>query len=329
MAKPARLRADKPSILARVTAVSVIVPARNCAAHLERCLGALAAQDLADPYEVIVVDNGSTDGTAEVAERHGAPVRVIRQDNRGPAAARNRGAAEASGSVLAFTDADCMPVPCWLSAGLACLESADLVQGRVAAEPGVPIGPFDRSLWVPEDRGNYQTANLFVKKAWFEEVGGFEGWIDEASDRPFGEDVLFGWRVRRAGGAARFCQQALVHHAVLPGDAGGKLREAARQGLFADLVRKVPEARRFLFLRLFLSRRRAAFDLALAGAVLALILWSAWPLLAAVPYVWLAVKEAWRFRRRAPAALVVGVTADAVGLASLLARSVATLRPVL
>jgi glycosyltransferase involved in cell wall biosynthesis len=323
------LRADNPSILASVTALSVIVPARNCAAHLERCLAALAAQDLAEPYEVIVVDNGSTDGTAEVAERHGAPVRVIRQENRGPAEARNRGAAAAAGAVLAFTDADCLPAPGWLSAGLACLDSADLVQGRVAAEPGVPIGPFDRSLWVPEDRGNYQTANLFVKKAWFEEVGGFEAWFDASGDRPFGEDVLFGWRVRRAGGTARFCQDALVHHAVLPGTAGVKLREAARQGLFADLIRVVPEARGFLFMRIFLSRRRAAFDLALAGAIAALILWSAWPLLAVAPYVWLAVRDALRYRGRAPQALAVSVAADAVGLASLLTRSAATLRPVL
>lgn len=310
-------------------AVSVIVPARNCAAHLERCLAALAAQDLAEPYEVILVDNGSTDGTAEIAERHGAPVRVIRQDNRGPAEARNRGAAEASGSVLAFTDADCMPCPGWLSAGLACLSSADLVQGRVTAEAGVPIGPFDRSLWVPEDRGNYQTANLLVRRAWFEEVGGFEAWIDEASDRPFGEDVLFGWRVRRAGGSARFCPQALVHHAVLPGTATGRLREAARQGLFADLIRVVPEMRGFLFLGLFLSPRRAAFDLALAGAVVALIVWSAWPLVAALPYFWIAMTDALRFRRRAPVALAVGVVADAIGLASLLARSILRRRLVL
>lgn len=312
-----------------MTAVSVIVPARNCAAHLARCLAALVAQDLTEGYEVIVVDNGSTDGTAEVAEGHGAPVRVIRQDNRGPAAARNRGAGEASGSVLAFTDADCMPMPGWLSAGLACLQSGDLVQGRVAAEPGVPIGPFDRSLWVPEDRGNYQTANLFVKKAWFEEVGGFEGWIDERSDRPFGEDVLFGWHVRRAGGLARFCNEALVHHAVLPGDAGDKLREAARQGLFADLVRVVPEARQFLFLGVFLSRRRAAFDLALAGAVAAALLWSAWPLLAALPYVWTAARDALRFRRLAPLALAVGVAADTIGFASLVWRSTLRLRLVL
>jgi hypothetical protein len=209
------------------------------------------------------------------------------------------------------------------------MAAADLVQGRVAAEPGVAIGPFDRTLWVPEDNGIYQTANLLVGRAWFDEIGGFEAWIDESGERPFGEDVLFGWRVRRAGGRARFCREALVHHAVLPGSPTGRLREAARQGLFADLVRAVPETRRSLFLGLFLSRRRAAFDLALAGCLAAVLLWSPWPLLAALPYLWLAVSDSSRFRRRAPQALAVALAADAIGLVSLLARSILRLRPVL
>jgi hypothetical protein len=168
-----------------------------------------------------------------------------------------------------------------------------------------------------------------VGRAWFDEVGGFEAWIDESGERPFGEDVLFGWRVRRAGGRARFCGEALVHHAVLPGTAAGRLREAGRQGLFADLVRVVPEARRSLFLGLFLSRRRAAFDLALAGCLVAALLWNPWPLLAVLPYAWVALRDSARFRRRAPQALAVGLAADAIGLASLLARSLLRLRPVL
>jgi lipopolysaccharide/colanic/teichoic acid biosynthesis glycosyltransferase/GT2 family glycosyltransferase len=93
--------------------VSVIVPAYNAEATLGGCLAALQAQSMSrDRYEVIVVDDGSTDRTAEVARRYG--VQLIRQSNAGPAAARNRGVQAAQGDILLFTDADCAPAPDWI-----------------------------------------------------------------------------------------------------------------------------------------------------------------------------------------------------------------------
>ncbi len=98
---------------------SVIVPAYQAAAVLPRCLNALQQQavDRAQ-YEIIVVDDGSTDRTAEVAEqalRHFPAAQVIRAEHSGPASARNRGAAAAQGDLLLFTDADCEPVPEWIA----------------------------------------------------------------------------------------------------------------------------------------------------------------------------------------------------------------------
>ena len=94
---------------------SVIVPAYQAADSLGLCLDALNAQTVArDLYEVIVVDDGSTDGTGEIAQQAGA--RVITQRNAGPAAARNAGAAAGRGDLLLFTDADCAPVPGWIAA---------------------------------------------------------------------------------------------------------------------------------------------------------------------------------------------------------------------
>jgi lipopolysaccharide/colanic/teichoic acid biosynthesis glycosyltransferase/GT2 family glycosyltransferase len=93
--------------------VSIIVPAYNAAATLPQCLAALADQDYPPgAYEVIVVDDGSTDDTAAIARAAG--VQVITQPNAGPAAARNTGAAAATGDLLLFTDADCAPVPGWM-----------------------------------------------------------------------------------------------------------------------------------------------------------------------------------------------------------------------
>ena len=92
---------------------SVIVPVYNGADTLPRCLQALQAQTFpVDRFEIIVVDDGSTDGSAEVARSFGAP--VVSQLNAGPAAARNHGAKMARGDVLLFTDADCAPDPDWI-----------------------------------------------------------------------------------------------------------------------------------------------------------------------------------------------------------------------
>ncbi len=93
---------------------SVIIPAYNASRTLGDSLAALEAQTvLREQYEVIVVDDGSTDDTGAVAASF--PVHLIQQANRGPAAARNRGAREARGAVLVFTDADCVPCKDWLA----------------------------------------------------------------------------------------------------------------------------------------------------------------------------------------------------------------------
>ena len=93
--------------------VSVIIPAHNAAKTIEECLSAVLLQEGIDfEYEVILVDDGSTDGTAEIAEKLG--VMVIRQENAGPGAARNTGVVASQGQILAFTDSDCAPAPHWL-----------------------------------------------------------------------------------------------------------------------------------------------------------------------------------------------------------------------
>ncbi len=94
--------------------VSVIVPTWNGAGKIKHCLAALHSQNFDRPFEIIVVNDGSTDDTVEVAA--GYPrVRVISQPNAGPAAARNRGAREALGDIVVFTDDDCEPLSGWLT----------------------------------------------------------------------------------------------------------------------------------------------------------------------------------------------------------------------
>lgn len=309
-------------------AVSVIVPARNAAGTIGDTLAALARQDLPEPYEVVVVDDGSDDGTVAVAERAGRAVRVIRSDGRGPGPARNAGAAASRAPVLAFTDSDCVPTPGWLQTGLASMSAVDLVQGRVEPDPRARLGPFDHTVWVVEESGLYETANLFVRRDLFEGLGGFEDFVGARIGKPLAEDLWLGWRARRAGARTAFDGDALVHHAVLPRGPAGYVGERLRLVYFPAIARRVPELRDSLFFRRwFLTRRSAAFDLAAAGVAIAALKRSPLPLLAAGPYAVELARYGRRWRSARVAAVEAG--ADAVGFAALAWGSLRSRSPVL
>jgi glycosyltransferase involved in cell wall biosynthesis len=313
-------------VRADAVAVTVVVAARNAAATLPATLAALTAQQLDGGYEVIVVDSGSDDGTSSVAESSPGVAVLLRNPGGEPASSRNLGAARAHGAVLAFTDADCEPAPGWLAAGLRGLERADIVQGMV--QPAVAPGPFDRTLSVIDEYGLYETANLFVRREWFERVGGFQplvAAVEAGETSPFGEDVWFAWRARRAGARTAFAVDAVVRHAVFERGSRQFLAERARSRYFPPLVSRIPELRdAFLCRRVFLSPASMRFDLALAGLVVAIAARRAPPAVLALPYGAALAREARRWprgQRGKVAAVTVG--ADAVTLAALIRGSVA------
>lgn len=302
--------------------VSVVIPALDAEATIGRALAALAAQDLDGEFEVIVVDDGSTDATATIAARAAGPVRVLFSPRLGPGPARNRGAADAGAPVLAFLDADCTPQPGWLRAGLAAIENADLVQGRVDADPDAPPGPFDHMVWVLGPSALYESANLFVRRDLFQHLGGFEDWLRARIGKPLGEDVWFGWRARRAGARTGFCAGAVVFHAAISRGPREFVAERLRLVYFPAMARQVPELRdEFFFARVFLTRRSARFDLAVAAFAAALATRSPKLLAVAVPYAAGVGRIAAGHRRNAPLVAAAEVAADAVGLGALLAGS--------
>jgi glycosyltransferase involved in cell wall biosynthesis len=309
-----------------VIRASVIVAARNAEATLPRTLGALADQEGAPSYEVLVADHGSRDATAAIAERAGA--RLVRLDGAGVTEARNAAVAAASGALLAFCGPDCRPSPTWLAAGTRALADTDLVQGRVLPDPVGASGPFERTVAVTAETGLYDARNLFVTRALFDRLGGFES-LPGGDASP--ADVWFAWRARRDGASTAFCTEALSHRPATGLEPLEYLEEATTLRAVPAMVARVPELREtLLHRRLFLNRRTLKLDLALAGLALAAGRRSKLALLAAAPY-------ALELRRHARerggddwmrVAAVHGAT-DLLGALALLHGSVESRTPVL
>jgi hypothetical protein len=332
-----------------MTEITVVVPVRNASATIGRTLVALAAQEVDVDYEVVVVDSGSTDDTPAIASDSGVVSALLHNPGGEPASSRNMGSRHGTGRVLAFTDADCEPAPSWLASGLRALEHADLVQGKVL--PVTEPGPFDRTVCVVRETGLYETANLLVRREVFERVGGFQPVValstgelvqgvgaqtpqagHDADARPFGEDVWFGWRAKRAGARSAYAEDALVYHAVFPRGLRGFVAEQARTRYFPPLVALVPELRdQFLTRRIFLAPASARFDLALAGLATAALTRRRLPALVAVIFYAAHVRSdvrRWPPGERLPVA-AARVVVDAVTFVALVRGTVTARTPVL
>jgi hypothetical protein len=243
--------------------------------------------------------------------------------------ARNAAVAAAAGALLAFCGADCRPSPGWLAAGTRALTEAELVQGRVEGEPRAEPGPFAADVSVTEESGLYDAGNLFVTRALFDRLGGFQGAPGSAPTLDSG--TWLAWRARRSGAGTAYSAEALAHRpatALEPREYVAE-RDALRQ--LPHRIATLPELRdSLLHRRLFLSRRSMKLDLALAGLAMAAARRSKLPLLLAAPY-------ALELRRHArerggddwKAVAAVDAAADLRGAAALARGSVAARTPVL
>ena len=255
--------------------VAVIVPAHRAAAFIDVCLEGLERQTLdSRRFAVHVVDSGA-DHTAEIVQRRvqgwGGRLHYHRAPpGSGPAEKRNLGARRADSRYLAFTDADCIPEPEWLAAGLRrlCL-GASLVAGRTL-EPVDAFGHrFDHRVVVEDHSPLYESCNVLYDATSFSAAGGFPTALFERTGEVFGEDAELAWSVRRSGGVAVFAPDCVVRHQVVESSYAQHLRRQWRARLFPLLVRRVPELRtELLRARLFLGPRSLRFDSALAGIAL-------------------------------------------------------------
>jgi glycosyltransferase involved in cell wall biosynthesis len=312
--------------------VSVIVPVRNRRELLAALLDALDAQTFTD-FEVIVIDDGSTDGAGDLAESRtiaGEPVRVLRQQGLGAVTARTNGVAQSEAPILAFTDSDCVPDPQWLEALVAAIdEGAAVAHGLTIAAR--PLGPLERTTEAGWE-GMFPTCNIAYLRKAFDAVGGFDGtaadrWgfrIDErARGLGFGEDTLLGWNVVRRGEPVRYVAGALVRHHVFPADVRESFSRAWHQAAFPALVKDVPELRHTMVRGgvFFAGRSRVPVY---ATAALALTGRRRLATLAAAGWIGLRARELWRVpgdRSRNLSYLPLELVLDAVTAAAFVVGS--------
>ena len=195
--------------------VSVIVPVYNDPNGIRECLKALGSQTYPkDLFEVLVVDNGSTDHTRDIIKQFDVEL-LVEDEIQGSYAARNLGIESAKGEVLAFTDADCIPDPEWVANGIRTLmeQSADLVGGRVVFEfsnEKSPAERFDASVNMRNDKsvrdGMAKTANVFVRVSVVDDIGPFPNHFIS------GGDVQWTRKATNAGYRLVYGENAIVRH---------------------------------------------------------------------------------------------------------------------
>lgn len=305
--------------------VSVAISSYGRATLLPGLLAALEQQHDAPPFEVVIADNGSADGTwnvlTELVAGTASAVCAVRLPvNRGAGAGRNGAVAATRGPVVAFTDDDCLPSRAWLRRLVAPLADPEvaLVQGRTEPEPGPAPGPWARSVWVTGPTPWFETCNIAYRRAAYEAAGGF----DERNHgfgpgrRAFGEDTVLAHRVLTAGGRPAYAADAVVHHRWHAGTFADHLAERRVLRDFPRLAAEVPGLG-LGWSGVFLSRRTAAVDLAVAAVATAAVTRRAAPLLGVLP--WLRTAWAPARDRRGPLALRLaqGAVADLTGVGAL------------
>jgi glycosyltransferase involved in cell wall biosynthesis len=222
--------------------VSAIIPTYNNETSLARAINSALVQDLDDEYEVIVVNDGSTDATAKILAGYGNQLRIIDQRNGGAAAARNAGAAAASGDYLAFLDADDEWMPQKLRIMMAVLE--DSPEAVLSYSDFIAINPVgERSVKSPM-RGSPTVDDLLdfgfgffptvvvMRKAAFLASGGF---CEEFRGAGF-EDAFMALTMREQGEFVHVSEPLAYYHEAEPAILATKYRRG-----FRVLVRLVRE----------------------------------------------------------------------------------------
>jgi glycosyltransferase involved in cell wall biosynthesis len=285
--------------------VSVVIPVYNGAETIAACLESLLNQTYpTEAYEVIVIENGSADDTTRVVEQY--PVCLFHSDKRGPALARNLGLARSKSDVVAFTDADCIASPDWLSelvkpyadpeiggvgGAILAYDHPDRTSVEIFSEEHAPLINFvsgDDEL-LP----HLYTANASYRRSLLNQVGGFHPNLVTA------DDVDLAWRLQlQTGAQLHYAPQAIVyhHHRSTPSGLARQYRQYGFGEILIDtMYGKYPgyPRSRWYQVRRILSQVAALPRYALSAAIrqFRLAAGRATPYQAAVPKLWFVIES--------------------------------------
>jgi glycosyltransferase involved in cell wall biosynthesis len=285
-------------ILQEIPFVSVIIPTRNRREILKDSVVSIFDQLYPkNRYEIIIIDNNSTDGTAEtiksLQENTTCILKYYRKLDEGPGSARNYGISRAFGSIIAFTDSDCVADSYWIEKGVSKMtDGVGFVQGKTVPNLHQRVGDFSKTQNILGEDGLYQTCNMFYLKGVLDSVEGFsEDFIGlDPSGVPLvaGEDIDLAWKVKKHGWKSVFADDSIVYHHVFDGCPWMSIYNYRKYQLFfytwPRLVKKHPEIRKDSFyLRLFRSRDCALFVFSLLSIGLGIFIHPVFFLLA-FPY---------------------------------------------
>ena len=197
--------------------ISVIVPAYNAGLRMRDCIESILRQKIKSGFEVIVVDDGSQDITTDIVKLFKS-VRLLRQNHKGPAAARNLGAKKSKGDIVVFTDSDCVADKNWLAEMVKPFSRKEIVgvQGAYKTQQKSLVAKFAQV----EIEGRYEimkrqryidfigTYSAAYRKNIFTKFGGF----DESFPIASGEDTDLSFRMSRAGLKMAFNPHAIIYH---------------------------------------------------------------------------------------------------------------------
>jgi glycosyltransferase involved in cell wall biosynthesis len=209
---------DRTAAVTLRAKVSVVIPAYNAEKTLKSCLEALAGQSIPkEHFEIILMDDGSTDGTAEVAKSFN--VIYDYQENQGPASARNRGVEKARGEIILFTDSDCVPDRHWIEemtlpfrdSSVAAVKGAYKTKQKEIGARFAQAEFEDRYDLLEKSRSidMIDTYSAAFRRNVFVEAGGF----DESFPVANNEDTDLSYRLSEAGYLLVFNPKAFVYHA--------------------------------------------------------------------------------------------------------------------